>query len=430
MVEPGPNEGTFKTCLCRHVRESRIPGGPDRRRATPARALALALPLAPALACVDPEVVARAEPPVEATLIAAPGAAAPGKIAPAGGVDFPGGVRITEVELAPAPALPGEPLHVSFSITGPRDGLHGRLALRSPRSASREEVRPTPTIADPRDRAVDLDLGGDRVEADLDLPAPWHPSTVIIELEVIDARGRRVPAIAGPRSADGRAFLGLAPVLRRPTALVAARVDAGAITIDGALDEAAWQGPGAALVESLGGEPHPDPPTEVWLAWDDRHLLVAGRLPDPDLWTTFEAQDDPLYQQEAFEVFVAGDGSGRRYLEYQVAASGLTFDARFPTYRKGDEAWDSAWTTAVQRDGTLNDAGDRDRGWSVEAAIPWDELCAETTITCPPRPGQRLRLNVFRLERPDRKRSLGLALSPTLTPDFHAWQNAAEVELR
>jgi hypothetical protein len=42
----------------------------------------------------------------------------------------------------------------------------------------------------------------------------------------------------------------------------------------------------------------------------------------------------------------------------------------------------------------------------------------------------RLRVNAFRLERPDRKRSDALALSPTRAPDFHAWANAAELELQ
>ncbi|MCA9690490.1 MAG: carbohydrate-binding family 9-like protein, partial [Myxococcales bacterium] len=207
-----------------------------------------------------------------------------------------------------------------------------------------------------------------------------------------------------------------------------------AITIDGALDEDVWQRPGHALGQSLDGEPYPGPdeagePTLVWFAWTEEALLVAGRLPDVDLWSEYSAQDDPLYRQEAFEVFVAGDNSGARYLEYQVSARGVTFDARFPRYRKGDEAWDSSFATAVALRGTVNDDRDRDVGWDVEVAIPWTELCQETAVPCPPRAGQSLRVNVFRLERPGRTGSLGLSLSPTRTPDFHAWANAAVLEL-
>jgi hypothetical protein len=71
---------------------------------------------------------------------------------------------------------------------------------------------------------------------------------------------------------------------------------------------------------------------------------AAGSRPVDDYYV---AQDDPLYKQEAFELFVAGSGEGTRYLEYQVSARGVTFDARFARYRKGDEAWDSSWRTAV-----------------------------------------------------------------------------------
>ncbi|MCA9661729.1 MAG: carbohydrate-binding family 9-like protein [Myxococcales bacterium] len=200
---------------------------------------------------------------------------------------------------------------------------------------------------------------------------------------------------------------------------------------DGAIDD--WRGvrPMRVTVKNRPGN-HLPATASVWLAWDAANLYVAARLPDDDLFTEFTQQDDPLYRQEAFELFVAADGSGSRYLEYQVSARGVTFDARFPQYRRGDEAWDSRWRTAVAVDGTIDEPGDRDRGWTVEVALPWDELCAETALTCdpPPAAGARLRINAFRIERPGRKGMVGLALSPTLRPDFHAWENAAELELR
>ncbi len=313
-----------------------------------------------------------------------------------------------------------------MTINGSRPGLRGRVGLRTPRSAGREELRPGSVEPDPRDLFTDVELSDGAVELELALPSPWHPSTALLELELFDGE-RRVPARRGARSRDGRAFLGVLPIERQATAVAAPQQTP---EIDGALGESAWDRPPALLVESLDGEPYPGAPTEVWFAWDAEHLYVAGRLPDEDLWTTYERQDDPLYKQEAFEVFVAGDRSGTRYLEYQVSARGITFDARFPAYRRGDEAWDSRWSTATQIDGTLNDASDRDRGWTVEVAIPWSELCAETTVPCTPLAGSTLRVNVFRLDHPGRKETVALALSPTLRPDFHAWENAALLELR
>ncbi|MEZ4382804.1 MAG: carbohydrate-binding family 9-like protein [Nannocystaceae bacterium] len=398
----------------------------------PRRAAALAFAFAlPLPACAD-DVAARAEPPPEPTIVvdaaATARADAQGNIAFAGGVDFVGGLRVEDVEVRPAPARPGEPLTVRMTVRGSDGRARARLGLRTPRSGGHEDARGAPHPADARDRFVDLDLIDGPVEATVEVPLPWHPRDVLLDLEVRDG-GELVEAIRGPRTSDGRALLGLVPIARRPAAVVATR---GTPAVDGALDDPLWARDPYVLVASLDGEPHAGAPTEVWLAWDPDNLYVAARLPDADLFTEYTEQDDPLYRQEAFELFVAADGSGERYLEYQVSARGVTFDARFPKYRRGDEAWDSRWRTAVAVDGTLDDGSDRDRGWTVEAALPWDELCAETAIPCdpPPAAGARLRINAFRIDRPGRRGMVGLALSPTLRPDFHAWENAAELELR
>lgn len=38
-------------------------------------------------------------------------------------------------------------------------------------------------------------------------------------------------------------------------------------------------------------------------------------------------------------------------------------------------------------------------------------------------------MNVFRLDKDERGRQRGQALTPTRDPDFHAWKSAAYVEL-
>src|SRR5690606_41979775 len=103
--------------------------------------------------------------------------------------------------------------------------------------------------------------------------------------------------------------------------------------------------------------------TRVAFAWEDEFLYAAADPPDEDLWTEYHRRDGPLYKQEAFELFVAGTNAGHHYLEYQVSARGVTFDARFPRYRAGAEAWDSRWRTAVIAAGARAWRGDRDTGW-------------------------------------------------------------------
>ncbi|MEZ4453794.1 MAG: carbohydrate-binding family 9-like protein, partial [Nannocystaceae bacterium] len=314
----------------------------------------------------------------------------------------------------------------SFTVRGAPAGLGARVGLRAPRSAARQQVRPSEAPPDPRDQEVAIELADGPQQLRFVVPEPWHPRSAVIDLEARRGDDDRVAAIRGPRREDGRAFLAVVPVVDAPTQIVAPRMVAP--ILDGVLTE--WSHPPTPLVESLHGEPTPPSATEVWFGWDDDHLYVAGAVVDADLYSTYTAQDEPLYRQEALEVFLAGTDTGRRYLELQASARGVTFDARFPTYRKGDEAWDSRWRIGVHAEGTLDGPVDHDEGWALEAAIPWAEICEETDVTCPVGQGTILRVNVFRLDKPDRKGSQGWALSPTRTPDFHNWANAAVLELR
>jgi hypothetical protein len=369
----------------------------------------------------------------------------------AGQVRFANGGKITARAIRPATLRPvragdpGTPLELVLTTEG-LAALDAEIGLLPSRAAARQEVaHDMPGQADdPRSRWMRVELG--EGEQRFELPAPgddWHAAGAVVVLEVKAGRNW-LPAVAGPRSEmvrgnerfpGGRVVLGVVPVERRPTMIAAARVEAGAITIDGMLDEPIWtEREGTALLTSRSGEPADEIDTklggksEVWFAWDDQNLYLAGSLPDRDLFAEQREQDDPIYRNEAFELFVAADDSGERYLEFQVSARNTTFDARFPRYRKGDEGWDGTWTSAVALHGELEKRGG-DRAWFVEMAFPWAELCRETALRCPIAAERTLRVNVFRLDKPDREAQVGLALSPTLQPDFHAWANAAELRL-
>jgi hypothetical protein len=352
---------------------------------------------------------------------------------------FADGATVREVAVAPAVLEPGAPVTVAFDAVDVSAGCGARVGLLAPSSASRQEVwrgRPLSYPVDPRDVWVGVDALGGAATVELPLPAPWHPSAAVVALE-LDCGDGPLRVVEGARAevlrdgepvADARAILNVAEVRRRPTRVAAPRGGAP-FEIDGTLAEPVWQRPGTLLTDSLDGEPSRGLTSEVWLAWDAQALVVAARLEDEDLWSDYRDQDDPLWRQDAFEIFVAADDSGERYVELQVSSRGVTFDAHFSRHRRGDEAWDGPWRAAVQVDGTVDDATDRDRGWSVEAAIPWTMLCEKTRIACTPTEGSTMRVNLFRLERPDRERQRGQSLSPTLVPDFHAWNNAAELVL-
>ena len=189
--------------------------------------------------------------------------------------------------------------------------------------------------------------------------------------------------------------------------------------IDGVLDDAAWKSATAlTLVDSLDGRPT-KLRTTARLTWDDEALYVAFECEDPDVWGTFRNRDDPLYTQEVVEIFVDADADGRTYDEMEVSPHNVVFDAYFPARRQGmDLSWDSGLQSAVKVNGTLDDPSDRDQGWTVEMRIPFARLHSVPHV--PPRPGNRWRFNLYRLDLPDRKNAQGQAFSPLFVGDFHA----------
>jgi Carbohydrate family 9 binding domain-like len=189
--------------------------------------------------------------------------------------------------------------------------------------------------------------------------------------------------------------------------------------IDGILDDVAWKrATPVNLVNSLDGSPG-RVRTTARLLWDDKYLYVSFDCEDPDVWTTFTKRDEPLYTQEAVEIFIDADGDGRTYNEIEVNAANALFDAYFPERRQGmDLSWDSGALTAVTVQGTLNDASDKDEGWRVEMRIPFDRLAAVPHL--PPRPGDRWRFNLYRIEHHNRREVEGQAFSPPRVGDFHA----------
>ena len=152
--------------------------------------------------------------------------------------------------------------------------------------------------------------------------------------------------------------------------------------IDGTLDDPAWRAaPWTERFIDIRGEGWPAPAweTRAKIVWDEGHLYIAAELEEPHLWATLAERDAILYREHDFEVFIDPDGDALDYYELEINALGTEFDLFLPRpyNRKGkaNVGWDMAGLrTAVALDGTLNDASDEDRGWTVEIAIPWSAL--------------------------------------------------------
>lgn len=170
----------------------------------------------------------------------------------------------------------------------------------------------------------------------------------------------------------------------------------------------------------------PEQPTRVRLAWDDEALLVRFECQDRDAWGTFSRRDEPLYEEEVVEVFLApGEDDPTRYFELEVSPLGTLFDAVIhnPTGRRAEMTAELAWDCPglVWNTGRSGERQD----WWAELALPWPALVGSAA------PPPRWRANFFRIERPRDGAAEFSAASPTFArpADFHRPEKFGRLEL-
>lgn len=178
--------------------------------------------------------------------------------------------------------------------------------------------------------------------------------------------------------------------------------------IDGRLDDQVWQlAPWTEDFVDIEGEARPVTPrhrTRARMLWDDHALYIAAELEEPHVWGTLTERDAVLFHDNDFEVFIDPDGDNHLYGELEINALGTVWDLLLVRpYRDGGPAingWDIAGLASdVHVQGTLNDPGDVDHGWTVEIAIPWATLAELAgSRACPPEPGDTWRLNFSRVQ--------------------------------
>ncbi|HEV3031332.1 MAG TPA: carbohydrate-binding family 9-like protein, partial [Polyangia bacterium] len=164
----------------------------------------------------------------------------------------------------------------------------------------------------------------------------------------------------------------------------------------------------------------------------DKFLYVAFDNQDTDIWSTLTKRDDKLWTQEADELMIDADGNGKTYVELQVAPNGNVFDTYLPEYRKYEDtldpkkkpySWNSKLQAKVSVEGTLNKREDKDKYWTVEMAIPLEDvkgLDKASAVKLPPTVGDKWRINMFRMDMPQGKPQQASAWSPPMVGDFHA----------
>lgn len=169
--------------------------------------------------------------------------------------------------------------------------------------------------------------------------------------------------------------------------------------IDGRLDEPAWKhsattGPFARF----DGKAAASQRTEARLGWDDENLYLAYECEDRDIVDKYKHRDDPLYLQEAVELFLDPDSDQKDYMEFEVSPAGVLFDASFSARRQGmKSSFNPDVHLSVIIDGTHNKSDDIDKSWTVEMQIPFDQMTGRGRR--PPRAEDCWRMNMFRLDK-------------------------------
>tara|TARA_R110002124_G_scaffold274641_3_gene444613 strand:- start:5968 stop:6699 length:732 start_codon:yes stop_codon:yes gene_type:complete len=156
--------------------------------------------------------------------------------------------------------------------------------------------------------------------------------------------------------------------------------------------------------------------THVKASYDDKNLYFLFECKDPDIWTEFTQRDEYLWKEEVVEVFIDVDDEPETYVEIEVSPANILFDSYIVDPENIDVPATAKFNlpgirTSVTIQGTLNKREDKDNGWTVEMAIPFEDLANATTERVGPE--TEIRLNFFRLDKNQGKEFASYAWSPT-----------------
>ena len=160
------------------------------------------------------------------------------------------------------------------------------------------------------------------------------------------------------------------PLAAQPPTTSASAVAAGAIKLDGRLDEAAWAGAAVAgafvQLRPQAGAPASEA-TEARVAYDGAALYVGMRMRDsrPDAIDARLGRRDSGLESDWAVVAVDSYGDGRTAFVFEVSAAGVLADALLFDDVNEDGSWDAVWDAAVARDA---------EGWTAEFRIPFSQL--------------------------------------------------------
>ena len=198
------------------------------------------------------------------------------------------------------------------------------------------------------------------------------------------------------------------------------------ITIDGQGDEPAWQH--AQVIDGFRvpwQNRDARTSTKARLLWDDENIYFLAEMEDADLYADIREDNGMLWTNDVFELFFKPSDEQRGYYELQANPTGAILNMYLPSRGSGAyQRWKVGQkfdrTVKVRLDGTLNDIGDRDRGWTAEGRFAWSGFKPTGGA---PRAEDVWRYSLCRYDYSiDFERQELSTTSPITSGDFHAYE--------
>ena len=186
----------------------------------------------------------------------------------------------------------------------------------------------------------------------------------------------------------------VARALKLSRATVPARPDdVSAPTIDGDLSDPAWQSavhlPRFIRMKRMYS---PKPDSEAWVTYDAENLYVALLCHEPEmgkLKPAGEGRDGRIYDGDSVDLFLSTSAEPMPFYHFVVNPDNVQADLltniRWDRVQADMAAYDGRWQSATRK---------HDDRWTVEIAVPWQEIGLET-----PTHNTELRANLARSRR-------------------------------
>ena len=228
-----------------------------------------------------------------------------------------------------------------------------------------------------------------------------------------ELRGWEAAALAAVLTA---ASLLAVPSLRAQRSAFVTTTEAG-ITVDGSLDEPAWES-APHIGELIQRQPNPGArPTEatrVTILNDENHLYIGVMAYDsePDEIVAQDmTRDAVLRDEDSIEILLDTYGDQRNAYYFATTPAGALIDGLLYANGQSNLDWDAIWDVRTQR---------TSEGWSAEFAIPFKSLTFPTGRT-------RWGFNISRMVQ--RKQEESRWAGARLETQFFQVSEAGEIEL-